>query len=237
MIQANTDGLTVRVRREHQHLVEYICDWWQQYTGLELEEAIYSRMMIKDVNNYIAEYEGGGLKRKGAYEYELGWHQNHSALVISKAAEAAMVKGITVEEFIHGHTDMMDFMLRAKIPKSSRLVLNVGGIDHPLQNTTRYYVSNDPRGGQLVKIMPPLKQKMVQMSDGSVVKNTKKERGPLEKKGYVQVGDVFEQDGNYRRTGIDVGWTVTPCNDIKDAIYPINYDYYIQEAKKLVIRT
>ena len=56
LIQANTDGVTIRVPRRHRVQVEFVTDWWEMVTGLQLEEAEYSRMFIRDVNNYIAEY-------------------------------------------------------------------------------------------------------------------------------------------------------------------------------------
>lgn len=107
------------------------------------------------------------IKRKGAYcwksihhvddpkDAELGWHQNQSALIVPMAAEAAMVYGKDVEEFIRNHKNEYDFMLRAKIPRNSRLVLvSDDGSEQPLQNVCRYYPSVN--GGKLIKIMPPL---------------------------------------------------------------------------------
>jgi hypothetical protein len=49
------------------------------------------------------------------------------------------------------------FYLRAKVPRSSRLVIRTGDEEKMLRNITRYYVSNE--GGRLVKIMPPLPKK------------------------------------------------------------------------------
>jgi hypothetical protein len=40
-------------------------DWWQNKTKLKLEKAVYQRMIIRDVNNYIAIYDDGSLKTKG----------------------------------------------------------------------------------------------------------------------------------------------------------------------------
>lgn len=158
MIQVNTDGLTVRVPRCNVPRVEFVRQWWEYTTGLQLEEATYSRMFIRDVNNYIAEYAKGGVKRKGAYEYERDWSQNHSALVVPKVAEIVLLTGANIRDTILKHTEFMDFMLRAKIPRSSKLVLvDDDGVDHPLQNVTRYYISK--KGGKLVKIMPPLPKK------------------------------------------------------------------------------
>jgi len=200
MIQVNTDGVTVRIPRTRRPDLQRVMDWWQAFTCLKLEEAIYSRMFIRDVNNYLAEYaDGGKVKRKGAYEYKLGWHQNHSALIIPMAAEAALVEGLDVRQFILNHDCLDDFMLRAKIPRNSRLVLITAEGERQLQNVTRYYISKS--GGSLVKIMPPL------------AKAPDKER----------------------RIGIDVGWMVTECNDIRRAVgQDINFEYYIKEAEKLV---
>ena len=112
----------------------------ESITKLELESAEYTRMMIRDCNNYIAEYTGGKLKRKGAYEYDLGWHQNHSALVVPKAAEAALVRGEDIKEFIMNHADVFDFFLRTKVPRNSEL--QWGG--EKIQNICRYYISFTP---------------------------------------------------------------------------------------------
>ena len=156
MVQLNTDGLTVKIPRKAKDQLDKAREKWENTTKLELEEAVYSRMFIRDVNNYIAEYEDGKLKRKGAYEYEnLDWPKNQSSLVVQKAAEHALVKGGDVEQFIRNHKDKFDFMLRTKVPRSSRLVLiDEDGEETPQQNICRYYISTD--GEKLVKIMPPL---------------------------------------------------------------------------------
>ena len=150
MVQINTDGLTVRYPRHHQQWVHSVCQWWEQLTNLTLESAEYNRMFIRDVNNYIAEYSNGDLKRKGVYEYKLGWHQNHSALVVPKAAEAALVHGTDIREFIRGVAhEIHDFFLRTKVPRSSSL--EWGG--EVISNIARYYISTE--GKPLEKVMPP----------------------------------------------------------------------------------
>jgi hypothetical protein len=39
----------------------------------------------------------------------------------------------------------------------------------------------------------------------------------------------------WRPIGIESGWNVQVCNDIKDATLPVDYDYYIQEIEKLTL--
>jgi hypothetical protein len=200
LIQANTDGLTCLFPKASKDKYLSICDSWQKQVNLELEYANYSTMYIRDVNNYIAVYTDGKTKRKGAYQYEgLGWHQNQSALVIQKAVEAYLIRGIPLASFIKYHEDKWDFMLRTKVPRSSRLIMVMDdGTEVPQQNICRYYPCNS--GGKLVKIMPPLE------------------------------GDVEE-----RRLSIDKEWSVQTCNDMDDFKDDINYQYYIQEAQKLIM--
>lgn len=200
LIQVNTDGLTVKVPREHKWLVDVARAAWQSRTGLNLEEAIYKAMMIRDVNNYVAVYEDDSTKRKGAYEWKAGWHQNAGGLVIPKVAEKVLVEGAPIRETVENWPDIMDFMLRTKVPRSSHLGLEIDGVTVRVQNITRYYIAKG--GGRLFKWMPPLAKK----------------------------------PGEWRKIGVESGWGVQVCNDIKDAgKLPVDFDYYVQEVEKLCL--
>lgn len=150
IIQINTDGVTIRVVDDSYRKV---CEEWQKMTGLTLENAKYKKMCIRDVNNYIAEYEDGSVKRKGAYEYDVAWHQDHSSLVIAKVAEQALLHDAPIAQTVRGWPHLNDFMICVKVPKSS--YLEASGTQ--IQNTCRYYVSRE--GVELNKWMPPLKGK------------------------------------------------------------------------------
>jgi hypothetical protein len=158
LIQVNTDGLTVRVPRVNKMLVDLARAAWQSRTGLNLEEAVYKAMMIRDVNSYIGVFEDGSTKRKGAYEYKVGWHQNAGGLVVPKVAEKVLVDGAPIRETVEQWPEIMDFMLRTKVPRSSHLAIEWDGQQpQKIQNITRYYIAEG--GGRLFKYMPPLKGK------------------------------------------------------------------------------
>lgn len=161
VISCNTDGITVRIPRKSNLILQAVCNNWQEQTRLTLEQVNYKRMCIRDVNNYLGQYENGKVKRKGAYEYEMEWHQNHSALVVPKVAEKVLLEGAPIRQTVEHWPDIMDFMLRVKVPRSSSLVIEYreNGTEQqfPLQNTTRYLITKD--GGHLFKQMPPLKGK------------------------------------------------------------------------------
>jgi hypothetical protein len=195
IIQANTDGITMYVSRGQHFEVTDVCNAWEKLTKLILESVEYSRMAIADVNSYIAVGTDGKVKRKGRYEYDLEWHQNASALVIAKVAEKVLVDGAPIMETLLNWPDRMDFMLRVKVPRTSKLLYG----DEQIQNTCRYYVSIG--GDALTKVMPPLPKK----------------------------------PDHWRRIGVESGWTVCVCNDIRDAVLPINYDYYKTEIEKLTL--
>ena len=206
LIQVNTDGLTVRVPRSHKVLVDLARAAWQERTGLNLEEAIYKAMMIRDVNNYIGVFDPAfvkpgdpTVKRKGAYEWKTGWHQNAGGLVIPKVAEKVLVEGAPIRQTVQQWPNIMDFMLRTKVPRSSYLAIEWDGKGSQLQNITRYYIAKG--GGRLFKWMPPLKGKT-----------------------------------EWRKIGVESGWGVQPCNDIKEAgKLPVDFDYYVREVEKLCL--
>jgi hypothetical protein len=195
IIQMNTDGLTVKLPRGAEQSLRQVVQWWEGITKLRMEFAEYRTMFIRDVNNYIALYTSGKVKRKGAYEHDLEWHQNHSALVVPKVAEQVLLHGAPIRETVEQWGNLYDFMLRTKVPRSSHLLHG----DERVQNISRYVVSKN--GKQLTKVMPPLAKKP----------------------------DVW------RRIGVESGWNVTICNDVREvAGAEIEFDYYIREVEKLV---
>ncbi len=157
IIQVNTDGITVRMRRDLRSTVDAICKQWEKQTKLTLEYAEYSKMVIRDVNNYLAVKTNGDVKRKGAYEYDKEWHQDSSASVVAKVAEQHLIYGKPIEDTVTTWPDLMDFMIRVKVPRSSKLIYVDEEGQRQVENTVRYYISKE--GGTLLKVMPPLKGK------------------------------------------------------------------------------
>jgi hypothetical protein len=155
IIQVNTDGITIYAPRTMRNAVDAECQEWEKLTHLSLEHVEYSQMSIADVNSYLAQDINGKVKRKGRYEYNIGWHQNASALVVPKVAEKVLLDDVPIRATVEDWPDLMDFMLRVKVPRGSRLV--IGPHDQKLENTQRYYISVG--GGELTKIMPPLAKK------------------------------------------------------------------------------
>tara|TARA_R110002074_G_scaffold195878_7_gene362471 strand:- start:4092 stop:6116 length:2025 start_codon:yes stop_codon:yes gene_type:complete len=243
MIQANTDGITYLCPHEYLEHTRSLCRWWEQLTDLELEEVLYNRMFIRDVNNYMAETTDGKLKRIGAYAYvtaeenpgtrELPHHKDWSARVVKKAAEAALVRGEDIREFILNHDNMFDFFLRTKVPRSS--ILEWGG--EKVSNIIRYYISKT--GRPLEKVMPaagPIGEykRASKLTDGffdSVMNEIG--LGVWDERIHTKNRSVYGE----RRAGVNTGWVVNVCNRLDHSVNyfeDVNYEWYIQEAEKLV---
>jgi hypothetical protein len=244
IIQANTDGLTLRFPRSQRSRFDAVCDWWQRMTLMKLEEAQYSHMWIRDVNSYIARYaKDGKYKRKGAYDFELkvgdqkAWHKDHSSLIIQKAANAALCDDLDPGDYIRNHPDLWDFLIREKVTGATRLVLADGTA---CQQTTRYFVAHD--GLPMFKIMPPLAKapdkvrKMAIHAEGQA-----HAYGPKREYRCSICGDHgsqfkflkdFEEHNTEHHT-----FKVKVCNVYDGGSLPgLNYDYYLRETEKLLLQ-
>jgi hypothetical protein len=245
MIQANTDGITVKLPKFNRGTLTYYIKEWEKLTGLQLEQVLYSRMFIRDVNNYLAETTDGKLKNKGAYEYDINWAKNFSQLVVPKCAESALVNGEDINAYITDPSrDKFDFMLRTKVPRSSRLVaVDSQGNETEQQRITRFYVANE--GVELFKIMPPTPAQIKKwrtspqlwhmLTNDRVCTTNQKEIDRLKRKGYIDTPENMRVEAPERRIAICKGHKVKVCNNMNDYDPTIlNYHYYITETRKLV---
>ena len=238
-IQANTDGITLYINKENIHLFKMWCGIWEEMTGLVLEELRYSRMWIRDVNNYISEMEDGKLKRKGAYwyplnekEYEGWWNKDYSNLASKRAAEKLMTHSWSVETAIRLVTDPFDFMLRYKATGSSKLYIG----ETKQLKTVRYYVAHN--GEAMKKISAP-KGEIGQYKRASKLKDD------FFNKILEEIGrDVWDERIHTKNkskyamttTSVQAGWKVKQCNKASDFNWnDVDWTYYIEEAKKIVI--
>lgn len=238
LIQINTDGLTFRCNRQDISHAMQRCADWEERTKLPLEYARYRAFFCRDVNNYLAVHDDGKVKRKSAYEfftkwseYNGWWHKNWSALIVPKAADAELTGKCSVEEFIANHADPFDFMLRAKCPRSSRLMYD-GEVQ---QRITRYYASTD--GYELVKESPPVV--------GAKPGDYKRKNGIDDATYYRVLREIpkgtwderihTKNKSVYSDRKIKIHSRCAVCNDIANFNWNnLDREWYVVEARKLV---
>jgi len=240
LIQANTDGITVRILKENKWLFDAWCKEWEKITGLNLEEVLYSRMIIRDVNNYIAETMEGKLKRKGTYWYPLSekdydgwWNKDFSNLASKKAAEKNMLNSWPVFQTLKLVSDKFDFMLRYKATGDSKLFLG----DEEQLNFVRYYVST--KGKTLKKVSPPKGElgqyKRKNKLTDDFFNQVMNEIGPDQWDERIHTGNKSKY--SIRESVIQKGWKIKLCNKAEDFNWSdVDWDYYIEEANKIIVR-
>ena len=235
IIQINTDGITCYVHKNAKPFFYAHKYAWQNDTGLELEEVNYSKMWVRDVNNYLAVYTNGKLKSKGCYwypetdrDYENNWHKDHSAMVIQKVSRIALLDGVNPDYLVRLNTDPYDFCLRFKTPSGS--VAYIG--DKECTKTVRYYVS---KTGQPMIVKSKPKGVGFKRRNGITDEYYNQilseiAFGSWDERIHTKNKSVYE----IVERSIESGRLVKCCNNIKDFDFnDVDYDYYAKEANKL----
>lgn len=163
LLQTNTDGFTLRIKRDDQDRYYEICKKWEGVTKLILEYANYDAMYIWDVNNYMAVYDYGEVKCKGRFAWKefdeynpMFLHKNKSHLVVAKAIYAYFIDGIKPEDYIESNNNIYDYCAGVKL-KGSWYFNEIKVVDGEVITTShekilRYFVSN--KGSKIIKKHP-----------------------------------------------------------------------------------
>ena len=160
VLQTNTDGITIRIPKHKLELIRQVNNQLTKETSLVIEEAFYSKMCIRDVNNYIAVYEDSTkenehIKLKGDFEVDKEYHKDPSMRIVPLAVKNYFVYGIPIEETIIKDRDIFNFCMQLKTNSSSNAFFRhlVDGkiTDEKLGRMTRYLVCKGKDSGILLK--------------------------------------------------------------------------------------
>lgn len=214
IIQCNTDGVTIYIDRKYSDKVENVRKEWEKITNLELEDAIYKKMVITNVNNYLAVYENGKVKSKGAlFEVDGEIHKNNSQRCVRVALYNYFVNNIPINETFDNYFSnpkwevdnhgIYDFCIGRKKNKNQKYVITTG-IDKnrvPIKQTIedkviRYYITNTT--GRLTK-------------------------------------EFYNDDKEFEKANaVNSGFDVKLFMKYTSEPYDINYAYYKQEVNKIL---
>jgi hypothetical protein len=153
-LMQNTDGVETMIPKDQVDKYMEICKRWEELTSLQLEHDKYSKIILGDVNNYIAITEDGKAKCKGRFDFEnLALHKNKSFLIIPKAIFNYFVNGIEPIEYLKTQKNIFDYCGGVKIKGDWKFyehsLVNGNYVKQPLQHTIRYYISH--KGSKIIK--------------------------------------------------------------------------------------
>ena len=214
IIQANTDGLFVLLKKDAYSKVNSICREWEQLTKLTLEEDRFKAMYQYAINDYFAITEDNKVKEKGMFITAVKLGKGLTPKIIPKAVISFFKDGIPVEDTIKNCTDIRDFLMSEKTGKQ----WHVEYMNEEQQRTNRFYASTN--GGYLWK------WKDTGHKEGEIITYTEPYVGEHKYKASArQYQNMLTASG------------VTLLNKFDDKPIEerkINYRYYIMEAYKII---
>lgn len=151
LIQSNTDGLIVKLRGNEEE-VRSICKEWEQRTGMGLGYDRITKVVQKDVNNYLAVFENGKIEAKGAYVKDLN-NLDYDLAVVNRAVRRYLLDGIPVETTIYNCQSFRDFQKVVKLSNKYKWVEHErrsGNIKFD-NKAYRIFASTDYTDGRLLK--------------------------------------------------------------------------------------
>jgi hypothetical protein len=239
LLQANTDGITVKISRNQYDTVKQIMKDWEILTGLELEEAQYKSMFIRDVNSYLAVTTSGKYKGKGDLEIDKAWHKDHSMRIVRIAVARDLMFNIPYVQTIRDHLStgfyedlkvdnygIYDFCKAVRSKGGARFELfNRTKIMEPipLPKTVRYYMSKS--GISIRKILPPDPNKK-----GDIEREKEKHPNQLSMFDFVEDVRIDLE----RPSEVEAGNDVIIFNKYVDGPYNLDMSYYENECEKII---
>lgn len=146
IVQANTDGLFVLLKRNKYTNVQEICKNWETLTKLTLEEDRFEAMYQFAINDYLAIKEGYSetkdpslLKTKGMFIDKVKLGKGMDAVIIPEAINKCLADGIPVADTIYACKDINKFITYQKVSKDYSVEYD-GKL---IQRINRYYISTD----------------------------------------------------------------------------------------------
>lgn len=214
IVQANTDGLFVLLKKDVYSKVNSICREWEQLTKLTLEEDRFKAMYQYAINDYFAITEDNKVKEKGMFITTVKLGKGLTPKIIPKAVISFFKDGISVEDTIKNCTDIRDFLMSEKTGKQ----WHVEYMNEEQQRTNRFYASTN--GGYLWK------WKDTGHKEGEIITYTE-----------PYVGEHKYKTSARQYQNMLTASGVTLLNKFDDKPIEerkINYRYYIMEAYKII---
>lgn len=169
LIQSNTDGLIIRIKRDYFDQLDDVCYEWETRTHMILGFDFISRIFQGDVNNYMFQFlESGKWERKGAYVKELSPLDNDLP-IINTAICNYFMHGILPSTTINNCNDYMQFQKIVKLSSNYEYVEH-NGIKYE-NKCFRVFASTRITDGSISAVKGKRKDKYANTPDRCYIEN------------------------------------------------------------------
>lgn len=114
LIQSNTDGILIKIKRKNIPLLKAEIKKWEDRTQLHMSMDEYTRVYQKDVNNYVIVATDGSYKTKGAYVKELN-DLDYDLPIVNEAIKNYILHGKPASATIGECRDLRKFQKIVKL--------------------------------------------------------------------------------------------------------------------------
>lgn len=156
LIQYNTDGILVKLRatndkeadREFARLDD-MCYEWEKRSKMNLEFDQFSKVIQRDVNNYIIVAADGSYKSKGGNVKKLN-DLDYDLPIVNRAMVNYLVKNIPINETVNNCNDLRDFQKVFKVSNLYNYAMHNG--EKLDEKTFRVFASTNLTDTPLFKV-------------------------------------------------------------------------------------
>jgi hypothetical protein len=247
VVSANTDGIVIHCRRDREDELLDVINLWETATTFNTEETRYAALFSRDINNYLAIKEGGGVKGKGAFA-PTSIAKNPQNNICVEAVIALIDKGVPIVQTIRGCTDIRKFVTVRTVrgggvqitrtrydetltPGKKRDVLLAAGWhqtnEGPLKTALFTYMTGEPEFDVETAYRLHCGEDSVQYL-GKVVRFYI---------GHSSIGAIYYKDKNKtgNRNKVPASDGAVPVMELPDTLPgDIDYGFYIREANDIL---
>lgn len=176
LIQTNTDGLIIAYEPEMKMNILQLINLFSEHYRLKFDIDYINKIVQRDVNNYVVQYEDGRIKAKGRMAYFEGgtWERNTLA-IIDKALVDYYIHGIDVQKTVINawKNNQLDwFQIVAKAGSSfTGMVHEVDGHMKPIQKVNRVFATFNKRYGSVYRVKDDRYHKVPYAAENCLVWN------------------------------------------------------------------
>ena len=244
-VSANTDGIVLHFHEADLDEVRQHIKWWEKATGFTMEETFYKALHSRDVNNYLAVKQGGGVKGKGDYA-DISIAKNPSNAIVNTAVKAFLEHGTPLGQTITDCEDIRQFLTVQRVTGGAIKVTKTNYDESLTPGQKRDFLLAN--GWHVVEPGPIAKLRLAPMAGepGRTVEAAYREHCGEDEFEYLgkvvrfYIGRGVEGALHYRkrnasgaRNKVPASDGAVPCMDLPDALpRDIDHDFYIREAEK-----
>jgi hypothetical protein len=200
LIFANTDGVCFKINSKYKDLYFQICNEWQIKTnGLILEHDIVNKLWIRDVNNYIINYNDNIIKTNGAYELNdtRALNKDFSNNIIRKAIYNLFANNIPIEETIYNGDNIYDYCLQYRANKGDYFIFANAHKEIKLNRYVRLFITNND-----------------EINKGVVIKQFGSDKQTVFNTGHYSKLMIDIDDDNAKNYNINYNWYIKEANKL-----------------------